>query len=147
MSEPVRTLLHVFSTFALGGPQIRFVQLANHFGRSYRHRIVAMDGVVTAFTGLKADLDVQLLTVLNRRGKTSLNIRAFRRVLRETRPDLLITSNWGSIEWAAANLDRRVRHLHMEDGFGPDEVQGQFARRVWARRLILRNSTVVVPSL
>jgi len=126
---------------------MRFIQLANHFGQRYRHLIVAMDGVVTAFNGLAADVDAQLLTVPNRRGKTWMNVRAFRRVLCKLQPDLLVTSNWGSIEWAAANLDRRVPHLHMEDGFGSEEAQSQFPRRVWARRLTLRHSTVVVPSL
>ena len=45
---PTRTLLHVFSTFTAGGPQIRFAALANHFGRAYRHIVVAMDGVTCA---------------------------------------------------------------------------------------------------
>jgi glycosyltransferase involved in cell wall biosynthesis len=35
----------------------------------------------------------------------------------------------------------------MEDGFGPDEAPRQFARRIWARKLLLRRATTVVPSL
>ncbi len=38
-------LLSVFPTFAVGGAQIRFATIANHFGREWRHAIVAMDGV------------------------------------------------------------------------------------------------------
>ncbi|MDZ7903753.1 MAG: hypothetical protein U5L01_14985 [Rheinheimera sp.] len=41
--QAVKTILHAFSTFKLGGPQARFVALANHFGGEYRHIIVAMD--------------------------------------------------------------------------------------------------------
>ena len=37
-------LLHVFSTFAVGGPQMRFVALAAAFGPRYRHIVMAMDG-------------------------------------------------------------------------------------------------------
>src|SRR5260370_1126532 len=62
------------------------------------------------------------------------------------RPDALITSNWGSIEWAMANIWPLVRHLHVEDGFGPEERDAQIRRRVWARRILLRRSMVVVPS-
>lgn len=147
MNNPPPLLLHVYSTFKVGGPQVRFVQLANHFGSRYRHLVVAMDGVTDAMAGLSADVDASVLDVPIRRGDTLANVRSFRRVLRERRPNLLVTSNWGSIEWAMANLGGLVRHVHMEDGFGPDEATRQIPRRVWMRRLLLRRATVVLPSL
>lgn len=146
MTRPARTLLHVFSTFKLGGPQIRFAQIVNHFGRTYRHLIVAMDGVTEAFTRLAAPLDARVLDLPVGRGGTWDKLRLFRRTLSEHRPDLLVTSNWGTIEWALANLDGRIPHLHMEDGFGPEEAERQLPRRVWARRLLLRRTRVMVPS-
>lgn len=145
MSER-RTLLHVFSTFNVGGPQMRFVQLANHFGERYRHRIVTMDGATAAMTRLLPQLDAKIIAVPTRKGETLNNIRAFRRTLMELRPDLLVTSNWGSIEWAMANCDHAVQHLHMEDGFGQEEAEHQLRRRVWTRRLVLPRSTVMLPS-
>ena len=66
--------------------------------------------------------------------------------MRRLQPDLLVTSNWGSIEWAIANWAAWLPHLHLEDGFSRDEAERQFSRRVWARRLVLRRSIVVVPS-
>ena len=42
---------------------MRFAQIANHFGRAYRHVIVAMDGVTDAMERLAPDLDVELLGV------------------------------------------------------------------------------------
>ena len=125
MMRPPRTLLHVFPTFAVGGAQMRFVQLANYFGRSYRHLIVSMNGKVDAFGLLSDDLDVRLLDIPVEHGKTGANLKAFRRVLKDLRPDLLVTSNWGSIEWALANWGGLSPHLHMEDGFGSDEVARQ----------------------
>src|SRR5688572_717540 len=141
MSEKIRTLLHVFSTFNVGGPQIRFVQIANHFGRKYRHRIVAVDGATDAFQRLSPDLDAALITVPYRRGALLANIATFRNEIRRLHPDVLITSNWGAIEWAMANMGGRTRHLHMEDGFGRDEADRQVARRVWIRRFVLHKST------
>ena len=147
MNNSVPTLLHVFSTFAVGGPQMRFVQIANHFGPAYRHRIVAMDGKTSAFERLAPGLDVSMITIENRRGQGMHNVRRFITVLNELRPDVLVTSNWGTIEWAAANRFARIPHIHMEDGFGPDEAAGQLTRRIMARRLLLRHATTVVPSL
>jgi len=142
-----KTLLHVFPTFAVGGAQMRFVQLANHFGRHYRHKIVSMNGNIDAYAKLSPDLDVQLIDVPVKKGKTWTNLKIFRGVLKDLRPDLLVTSNWGSIEWSMANFDGMTRHLHMEDGFGPEEITQQLTRRVLTRRITLRRSIVMVPSM
>ena len=139
-------LLDVFHTFDPGGAQTRFVSLANHFGRALRHIVVAMDGRNGMAAELKPDLDIVFRNVAVLKGQTLANSKAFRSLLRELRPDILVTHNWGTIEWAMANWPRLVRHIHFEDGFGPDETDRQFPRRVWARRLLLRRSTVIVPS-
>jgi glycosyltransferase involved in cell wall biosynthesis len=141
-----RTLLTVFATFSVGGPQVRFAAVANRFPDRYRHLIVAMDGVTAARERLAPELDVTFPSIEIRKGATLTNRRTFRAALREWRPDLLVTCNWGSIEWAMANLPPLCRHLHIEDGFGPEEQQVQLRRRVLTRRLVLARSTVVVPS-
>jgi glycosyltransferase involved in cell wall biosynthesis len=139
-------LLHVFSTFRVGGPQMRFAALANHFGSNYRHIIVAMDNAFDAQSRLDPGLDVRILPVAVRKGQLFANRRLFRRLLRELKPDLLVTYNWGSIEWGMANWPALVRHVHIEDGFGPEEAAGQLPRRVLTRRLVLARATVVMPS-
>jgi glycosyltransferase involved in cell wall biosynthesis len=144
MTAPL--LLHVYSTFAVGGPQVRFAALANRFGREFRHAIVAMDGNTACRERLDPGLDVTFPPVEIRKGDTLGNRRRFRAVLAGLRPDALVTSNWGSIEWAMANTPALVRHLHVEDGFGPEERDRQLPRRVWTRRLLLRRATVAVPS-
>jgi glycosyltransferase involved in cell wall biosynthesis len=59
---------------------------------------------------------------------------------------VLLTHNFGSIEWAAANRPMLARHIHVEDGFGPEERERQLPRRVWLRRVFLRGRTVALPS-
>ncbi len=145
MTAPL--LLHVYSTFAVGGPQVRFAALANRFGREFRHAVVAMDGNLACRERLDPGLDVVFPQVDIRKGDTLGNRARFRAVLRAMRPDAMVTSNWGSIEWAMANTPTLVRHLHVEDGFGPEERDQQLPRRVWMRRLLLRRAIVVVPSL
>jgi len=139
-------LLHVFSTFAVGGPQARFVALAQAFGPRYRHAVLAMDGNLASAGRLADGLDVRCDAALVTKGATLRNVRHFRRSLREIAPDALVTYNWGAIEWAMANIPRLARHVHVEDGFGPEERPRQLPRRVLTRRVVLARSTVVVPS-
>jgi glycosyltransferase involved in cell wall biosynthesis len=144
--EAPRRLLHVFSTFAVGGPQVRFCTLVARLGPGWHHDIVAMDGNLACRERLPADASVGFPSVDIRKGEMLGNARRFFRALRALKPDLLVTYNWGSIEWAMANALARLPHVHIEDGFGPEERSRQIPRRVWFRRLLLRRATVALPS-
>ena len=149
MAAPL--LLHVYSTFSVGGAQVRFAAVANRFPGRWRHAIIAMDGDTACRERLAPGVEVEFPEVTIRKGDTLGNLRRFRRVLQRLRPQALVTSNWGSIEWAMANAGWPgrpgvVRHVHVEDGFGPEERISQLRRRVLTRRLVLRRSLVVVPS-
>ncbi len=132
----------------MGGAQARFCAVANHHGAALRHAIVAMDGNVSCRDRLRDGLDVTFPAVQVRRGDWLGNLRRFAAVLRAQRPDVLLTHNFGSIEWALANASRgyAALHVHVEDGFGTDEQDRQLPRRVWLRRLALRRATVALPS-
>lgn len=142
-----KLLLTVFPTFAVGGAQARFTTLANHLGAEWRHVIVAMDGVTTARERLSPGLDVTFPPLTVRKGDLLGNVRRFRAMMRSLSPTTLLTHNFGSIEWAMASQGLPVRPIHVEDGFGPEERTQQLPRRVWLRRLFLRNRPVVLPSL
>src|SRR5579863_2779593 len=141
-----RLLLHVFPTFAVGGAQMRFAALANAFGDRYRHIVLALDGDYACAQRIAPNLPVRYEAIDAPKQATLGNVRRFRRRLRELTPDALVTYNWGAIEWAMANVPRLARHIHIEDGFGPEERAGQIRRRVLTRRLVLARSTVVLPS-
>jgi glycosyltransferase involved in cell wall biosynthesis len=144
--ETMRTLLHVFSTFAVGGPQVRFCTIADRLGPGWHHDIIAMDGNFACRARLAPHVSVGFPLTEIRKGKTLGNVWRFQRALRAWRPDLLVTYNFGAIEWAIANLLARRPHVHIEDGFGPEERDRQLPRRVWLRRLVLRRATVALPS-
>jgi len=147
MSGATLRLLHVFSTFATGGPQVRFAAIANRFAASHAHVIVAMDGIHDAEALLRPEVARRMRRLAIDKRRTLHNRALFRRILREERPDTLVTYNWGAVEWGLANLPRLVRHVHVEDGFGPEEAAGQLPRRVWFRRLALAGAhAVIVPS-
>jgi glycosyltransferase involved in cell wall biosynthesis len=136
----------VFPTFAVGGAQVRFAALANHFGPEFRHMVVALDGETSCRERLDPSLDLTFPTVEAPKNAMLANAWRFRSLLRRWRPDVLVTGNWGAIEFAMANLPPLTRHLHVVDGFGPEERETQIPRRVLIRRLVLARGLVVVPS-
>ncbi len=146
MKRPLR-ILHVFSTFKVGGPQVRFAELAKGFGGLFSHTVIAMDGNYDAAGHLPPGANVVLGGPVNAGGSLLERLWRYRRDIAARAPDLLITYNWGAIEWVMANATLGTPHIHVEDGFGPEEADRQIPRRVWTRRLALRRSQVIVPSL
>ena len=125
---------------------MRFVTLANAMGNEFRHAIIALDGDTACRARLDPSLGISFPSLALKRGTMFGNLPRIRRFLGALRPDLLMTSNWGSIEWAMANHLPRLPHVHAEDGFGPEERDRQIPRRIFTRRLALRRSEIVLPS-
>jgi glycosyltransferase involved in cell wall biosynthesis len=141
-------LLHVFPTFAVGGSQMRFAQLVRLHGGRYRHSVIALDGNTNMMERLSGLAVTSLALPFDKR-RTLESWSLFHGTLSSVRPDVLLTYNWGAIEWAIVNrLSFGAHHVHVEDGFGPEEAQKQLARRVWTRRLALsgKGTTVILPS-
>jgi glycosyltransferase involved in cell wall biosynthesis len=142
-------LLHVFPTFAVGGSQMRFAQLVRLHGARYRHTVLSLDQN-TDMAARLAEFPITYPKLEFDKRRTLASWRLFRKTLRDIAPDVLLTYNWGAVEWALVNRFGRARipHLHVEDGFGPEEAQRQLPRRVWTRRLALtgRHTKVVLPS-
>lgn len=141
-------LLHIFPTFAVGGSQMRFAQLVRLHADRYRHTVIALDGNCAMAECLPQDR-VTLRPVDYDKRDLIASLKTFRRTLSTIRPDVLMTYNWGAIEWAIVNrFGKPIRHLHVEDGFGPEEAAGQLHRRAWTRRFALagRHTSVILPS-
>jgi glycosyltransferase involved in cell wall biosynthesis len=139
-------VVHVFPTFAVGGAQVRFAAIANHFGRAFRHIVVSLDGNLACRERLDPGLDVTFPVVAAAKNAMLANAWHYRALLRDWRPDVLVTCNWGAIEFALANIVPVTRHMHVMDGFGPEERTSQIARRVVTRRIVLGRTPVVLPS-
>lgn len=144
--DPRRLVLTVFPSFAVGGAQARFASIANHFAARFRHRVIALNGDISCGERIDPSVRIDYPTVAFKKGDTLGNRAIFRRYLRETQPDVLVTCNFGSLDWVLANTPKLVRHVHVEDGFGPEERVRQIPRRVWLRWLLLRRSPIILPS-
>jgi glycosyltransferase involved in cell wall biosynthesis len=143
-----RHFLHAFPSFNPGGVPIRIANILNRIGPSPRHTVVAMDGGFGAKSRFEPGIEVSYLQVTTHGQSLFRALAQLRQILHQSKPDLLLTYNWGSIEWALANSWPPSRpHLHFESGFGREETDGQLTRRVWMRRLALRRAfRLVVPS-
>ena len=144
--SPPPLVAHVFPTFAVGGAQVRFAAVANHFGAAFRHIVVSLDGNLECRERLSPDLDVTYPSVAARKDAMVSAAWHYRGLLRQWRPDVLVTCNWGAIEFALANIVPVTRHLHVVDGFGPEERSAQIPRRVLIRRIALGRTPVLLPS-
>lgn len=145
-SGKVPLVMHVFPTFAVGGAQVRFAAIANHFGPAFRHIVVSLDGDLGCRERLDPSLDVVFPVIAAQKNAMLRAAWHYRGLLKQWRPDVLVTCNWGAIEFALANVVPVVRHLHVVDGFGPEERGAPVPRRVMVRRLVLGRSPVVLPS-
>jgi glycosyltransferase involved in cell wall biosynthesis len=139
-------IMHIFPTFAVGGAQVRFAAIANHFGSAFRHIVVSLDGNLACRERLDPNLNAEFPTIPAQKNAMLANAWRYRSLLRQWRPDTLVTCNWGAIEFALANLLPVTRHVHVTDGFGPEERNTQLPRRVLIRRLALSFSPAVFPS-
>jgi glycosyltransferase involved in cell wall biosynthesis len=139
-------LLHVFSTFVAGGPQVRTARLLPELAPDWRHALLSLDGRTDAL-GLLQVVEIELLAAPPR-ASTPRTALALARILRRERPDLLLTYNFGALDaLLAGRMIGQRAVVHHEDGFRPDEVRGFKRRREWARRLVLPGTQgVVVPS-
>jgi L-malate glycosyltransferase len=151
-SERAPKILHVFTHFGVGGTQIGFVRLANHFGRRFEHIVISLNGDLSCASRLDGGGECRLIPIVSRKSRSLslVNLVHARRTIRQSGADLVVTYNWGSIEWAVANrlLPLCRPHLHVEDAFNFDEINGQKLRRVLFRRLVFAGGTsLIVPSL
>lgn len=145
MSPSPRHLLHVFSTFCAAGPQVRTAMLMRALGDRYRHTVVSCDGRNEA-AELAPGVDLRLVAWAPG-GGAAAGIKFARSLLREQKPDLLLTYNWGAMDSVlAARSSGFKRLVHHEDGFNADESVTLKGRRNWTRRLALRSTDVIVPS-
>jgi glycosyltransferase involved in cell wall biosynthesis len=144
-------ILHLHSSFDLGGKEARAVRLMNAFGDRARHMIVSgVPGALSARASIDKGIRYEIaqdpppLT-----GRPSVaRYEAIARYMR--RFDLVLTYNWGAIDGVMA---KRVFPkgapplIHHEDGFNADEASGLKTERNVYRRIALGAAqALVVPS-
>ncbi|MEH6757725.1 MAG: glycosyltransferase family 4 protein [Parasphingorhabdus sp.] len=146
-------ILHLHSTFNLGGKEARAVRLMNHFGAQAEHTILSAEPEsLSARDAIDAKIKVSFpKDAPSLAGKPSL--KRYRKLIDYYRNfDLILSYNWGSMDGVMARtLFDRVEGLppliHHEDGFNEDERKRLNWKRNMFRKFALGGSTaLVVPS-
>jgi L-malate glycosyltransferase len=148
-NKDIPHILHIFSSFGKGGVPIKICHMINHFGAGAKHTIIATNNDYSSKDIIDKKNDVIFIDQKKSAPASFIKrIMNYRSYLKSISPDLVLTYNWGAIEWALANSFKpSFRHIHVESGFGPDEVKKTLFRRNIFRRLALRNTDYIcVPS-
>ena len=150
---PVR-ILHLHSTFSLGGKEARAVRLMNAFGDAAEHVILsAVPDALGARDAIEPGIAVEFPgdaapSLIGRPGPR--RYWHFARYMAGF--DLVLSYNWGAMDGVAARrlyagAMRLPPLIHHEDGFNADELARQKPARVWFRRAMLGAAhRLVVPS-
>ena len=147
-------ILHLHSTFNLGGKEARAVQLMNHFGEQAEHIILSAEpeklsarDAIASHIKVSFPKDAPPLA-----GKPSL--KRYRELVDYYRGfDLILSYNWGAMDGVMARtLFSRFKGLppliHHEDGFNEDERTKLKGKRNLFRKFALGGSmALVVPSV
>lgn len=148
------SILHVFSSFEVGGVQRRFadlirLQIETGDSANFSHIIYALDGNYDALALLPAAAPVTKIDQAFDSPYQVSSLLALRALIKGQSVDLMVTYNWGSVTFALANRWWPVvPSIHVQDGFGPEEQSSQLPRRRWMRRVAYGGRTqVLVPSL
>lgn len=147
-------ILHLHSSFDLGGQESRTVRLINHFGDQAEHTILS--AVPDAY-GAADTIDKRVKVVFPRDNAPPLagwpGMGRYRKLAAYMkRFHLVLGYNWGAMDGVMAHtlLSRNLGLpplIHHEDGFNHDEIDGLKKRRNWFRTIALQRShTLVVPS-
>jgi len=149
---PVR-LLHLHSSFSLGGKEARAVRLMNLMGPRARHTILsAVPEAMGARDAIDPAIDVEFpVDAPPLHGKPGLaRYRDLARYMQQF--DLVLSYNWGAMDGVMAHrVLAPFRDLppliHHEDGFNEDESVRRNWKRSGFRRLALPTAeALVVPS-
>jgi glycosyltransferase involved in cell wall biosynthesis len=142
-------ILHVHSTFALGGKEARAVRLMNAFGEAAQHTVLsAVPGALSARDSLQASIKVDFPEDAPPLTGVPTPWRLLRLARYGRQFDLVLTYNWGAFDMVMARrLFGGPPLIHHEDGFNQDETAALNPKRNLYRRLGLRAAhRLVVPS-
>lgn len=152
-AKPPARLLHLHSSFSLGGKEARAVRLMNLMGPRARHTILsAVPDALGARDAIDPGIDVIFpADAPPLHGKPGpARYRDLARFMRQF--DLVLSYNWGSMDGVMAHrifapFQDLPPLIHHEDGFNEDEsVRRNWKRNAFRRLALPTAEALVVPS-
>jgi L-malate glycosyltransferase len=133
-------ILHVFGSLKAGGLQIRSAALLKALGQSFTHAVIALDGNFESLHDIRSG--VECVPAPAHAGNL-LQPLLLSRVIRQIRPDLLVTYSWGAFDaLIGASVAGIHPVIHNECHFVDVRTRQILARRMFLNRIY----RTVVPS-
>jgi sugar transferase (PEP-CTERM/EpsH1 system associated) len=139
-------ILHVVDTWAVGGLQRGLANLIERMDPSrFDHVICAMRPVDPVNAQPLPAGRVQVIGLSEQEARSRFQAPALTRKVREVRPNIVHTRNWGTFEalWSALRV-RGCARVHSEHGVDWDSAEKELWRRILCRRLAFQMANHVV---
>lgn len=129
-------IAHVVFRFDFGGLENGIVNLVNRMPGRYRHAIVCLAGYGEEFRRRLQPPGVPVISIDKRPGKDLPAYARMWRVLRELRPAVVHTRNFGTLDMQTAAMAANVPvRVHGEHGWDASDPRGRNPRHLEVRRL------------
>ena len=129
-------IMHIVDSLGVGGLENGLVNLIERLDPSqFQHIVCSVRGLGPMADRLPADR-VRIIDMGKTDGAFPIQIGALARRIREVKPHIVHSRNWGAVEAVVAGRwTRSCALVHSEHGIDVSAVQSEPARRNWFRRL------------
>ncbi len=133
--QPRLRVLHVIDRMQVGGTEVGILKVINGLGHEcFEHRICTIRGYDESFSRA-GGFEGQLYVAGRLDSGFQFLLGRLARIMREYRPDIVHSRNWGAIEaMPAARLSGVPVKIHSEHGYEIDMLEGLPKRRRLLRR-------------
>jgi sugar transferase (PEP-CTERM/EpsH1 system associated) len=142
---PIR-ILHVVDSWAIGGLQRGLANLIERMDSSrFEHVICAMRPVDPVSAQPLPVGRVRVISLSEQETQSRFQAPALTRKVRQLKPDIVHTRNWGTFEalWSALRVGGCAR-VHSEHGVDWDSAEKESWRRILCRRLAFQTAQRVI---
>lgn len=143
-NRPRLRVLHVIDRMSVGGTEVGILKVIQGLGsESFEHRICTIRGYDENFSRCRG-FEGQLYQAGRVNSGFQFLLGRLVRIMRDFRPDIVHSRNWGAIEaMPAAQMSAVPVAIHSEHGYEVDMLKGLPTRRRVLRRLAYASADVV----
>lgn len=128
-------IVHILHSFGTGGMEKGLATVINNSSSDLRHTIICLTE-----SGASKQLLQKNITIIEmnkKKGNSLFFIFRLMMVLRQLKPDIVHTRNWGGFDGVIAARLAGISHIiHGEHGWSMDDPDGLNPRRVFIRRIL-----------
>ena len=126
---------HILHSFGTGGMEKGVATLVSHSSKDVNHIIICLSRSGNSERLLPPG--TQLIEMDKLPGHSYGFYRRLSCLLKDLGPDVVHTRNWGGTDGILAARMAGIRSVvHSEHGFGPENPDGNIAKRIWTHRLL-----------